>query len=73
MTGMKGRNEEVAEDMPGNEGQGQRRGLLALTGDDFFGKSYPTNVGKLYKKPNPQLKAFDSKRVFYEVEFCWKQ
>lgn len=41
MAGMKGRNGEVAEDKPGNEGQGQRKGLITLTDEDFFGKSYP--------------------------------
>lgn len=28
MAGVKGRNGEVAEDKPGNEGQGQRKGLI---------------------------------------------
>lgn len=37
MAGAKGRNGDV-EDESGNEGQGQRKGLLILTADNFFGK-----------------------------------
>lgn len=38
MASAKGRNGEVGENESGNEGQGQRKGLLILTADNFFGK-----------------------------------
>lgn len=56
MAGAKGRNGDV-EDESGNEGQGQRKGLLILTADNFFRKWYPQKCWKITQETKSSIES----------------